>query len=256
MKKNFFSLVMGFLIGFIIALVMVSMCNEKCFTYKQTYGLVEWVYYITQPIGVLATTFAVIVAIFGKEIRSFFFREHCRVSLVNLGFYENLGAGVNTPNPVAQSYDCCIKIENDGGKQIENCEIILKEVSFKRKNNDKWKRIYSAEHKALYWKVQEEKFVNLFVGESRTLPLFKIYPESSCNTPDESKSSPLSMRVIGCNLQAKYTQNGYWSGIYEIRSQSKVLCKFEVEVWWEGSWCNRSTEMDEHVSATLKNVKK
>ena len=64
------------------------------------------------------------------------------------------------------------------------------------------------------------------------------------------------MRVIGCNLQAKYTQNGYWSGIYEIRSQSKVLCKFEVEVWWEGSWCNRSTEMDEHVSATLKNVKK
>lgn len=250
MKKILTILLIGIIIGVVVTLLILSIYSGSI-NENSSYGFLEWVYYLTQPVGVLATTFAVIVALFGKEIRAFYFKEKCTINIANGGFYENCGREPNSTNPVAHCYDCCIKLTNDGGRQIESCELVLKEVSYKDDTNGKYRRIFSSEHKALYWDIREIKEIPLYIGETRTMPLYKIYPDSSCQTPDGNQSSPLCMRVIGCSMQEKYTKKGIWKSIYEIRTKSNVLSQFEVIAEWDGVWCNRSTEMDDHVSANL-----
>lgn len=254
MKKILVSLFLGVIIGAVLSLIMISIYSGDINEFA-SYGMLEWVYYLTQPVGVLATILAVIVALFGKEIRTFFFSEHCNTTLVNSGFYENLGRESNTPNPTAHCYDCNVKLTNNGSRQIEKCELIIKEVFYKPKADSKYKRIFSAEHKALYWDIREVKEISLFIGESRTIPLFKIYPESSCQTPDGNNTSQLCMKVIGCVIQEQFIKKGIWKSCYEVRTSSKVLTRFEVVAEWDGIWCNRSTEMDDHVSANLKILK-
>ncbi len=243
------------MVGIITTLIIVCF-NMGILKSNEAYGILEWVYYITQPIMLLVTASAVFVALFGNEIRSLFIKEHCNVSLVNSGFYENLGRQNNTPNPVAQSYDCTISIKNDGSQEIERCEVILKSVYYKVKSEDKYKRIFSSEHKALYWNVPENRVISIVQNEVRNMPLYKIYPEASCQTPDDTRKSRMQMKVIGCGIEEKYSKKGIWKTEYEIHSQSKILCIFEVIAEWNGVWCNRSTEMDDHVSATINVLKK
>lgn len=250
MKKILISLIIGFIIGFIATLICISVYGGSIDGNK-SYGILEWIYYLTQPLAVVASTLAVIVALFGKEIKSCFIKEHCCVEFINSGFYENLGKEMNSLNPIAQSYDCFISLTNDGDQLIEECELILKEVMYKAKNEDKYKRIFSAEHKSLYWLSPEIKQINLYVKEKRKIPLFKIYPEASCQTPDNDTKSPLRMQIMGCSISDKYSRKGVWKAKYEIRSNTRSLKTFEVITTWTGVWCNRITEMDNEVSAKL-----
>lgn len=219
--------------------------------YNKTYGIGDLIYYTSQVIAMFATSAAVIIALFGKEIRNMFFHERLKVFLTNGGISENLGPTRNDPNPQAQNYDCFLTLTNDGSKEITDCQILLKEVHYKDAADKKFKRIYSFENKALYWRSPETTSIDLLVNDTRKIPLFKIYPDDSCQTPDNSLSTSLRMRIIGCTLNNKYSKKGVWKTVYQVRAEDKILKTFELIFEWDGVWCNRYSEMSERISIKL-----
>ena len=232
-------------LAIVVFLVFVSLCffvwYHTNICRSKSYGIPELIYYSVQVVGVLMTTAAVVVALFGKEIRSFFFIEHCKVFLTNGDISENLGETKNSINPQAQSYDCFVSITNDGNRDIADCQVFLKEVWYRNNTDSKFKRINSYENNALYWRTPDTRFIDLHIEETRRIPLFKVYPQDSCQTPDQSIFSFLRMRIIGCNLMEKYSKQGTWKTTYVVRSKEKILSQFELTFQWSGKWYNRLT---------------
>ena len=220
---------------------------------KHSYGVPELIYFSSQVFAMYATLFAVIVALFGKEIYHVFFHENLKVYLTNNGISENLGSSTHSPNPKAQSYDCKLTLQNCGSKEIVGCQILLKEVLFKKHNEKKYKPIVNFENKPLYWFDPDRLVFNLLANDSISIPLFKIYPENSCSTPDESTISPLRMSIMGCGLSDKYRHDGMWKTIYQVRAQDKIFCELELNFSWDGEWCDRYSEMVDKVEVKLKN---
>ena len=220
---------------------------------EKQYGIPDLIYFTSQIVAALATLFAVVVALFGDYLKTLIYGEKCDVCLVEDSFIENLANTANSASPEAQSYDCLLKITNSGSREIINCKLLLKEVKFRKDINKKYKTLGKMAYKPLYWDNPSVLKQDLVVGDNRTIPLFKIYPKNSCQTPDDSSFSPLRVRIIGCQLKNNdATKSGYWIMSYEIHSSSRILCSFELEVWWDGTWHNRISEMINSVSATLK----
>ncbi len=244
----------------IVLFILALMCFPVYFTWHNSnldfdkeYGMADLVYFTTSILGSFATLLAVAVALFGKEIRAFIFSEHCKLSLQADGFSENKGRTQDDPCPVVQSYDCTLQIKNDGSKEISNIQIILKEVYYKSDNKSKYKLIRRL-NKSLYWNAPGKTEMQLLLRDVKTIPLFIIYPEDSCQTPDRSTYSFLRMRIIGCKLEEKYSQKGEWKTVYQLQSNEKILEKFECTVSWNGTWCSRLTEMEDCVDAKLKRI--
>lgn len=249
MKKRLSLIVIIILI--LIGLPLFFTWAYSNINYEREYGMPELVYYTTGIIGSIATFFAVVIALFSKEIRAFIFSEHCKLSLLGKGFTENKGKTQDDPCPVVQSYDCTLQIKNDGSKEISNIQILLKEVHFREDEKSKFKLIHKL-NKTLYWNVPDNTETQLLLRDVKTIPLFKIYPEDSCQTPDRSSYSFLRMRIIGCKLDEKYSRRGEWKTVYQLQSNEKILVKFECTVSWNGTWCSRLTEMVDCVDAKLK----
>ena len=248
------------IICLIIVAIIASFAVPICFIWlhininrEMQYGLPELIYYTSQIVVAISTLLAVIVALFGDYLKALIYGEKCEVCLVNDSFTENLAHTEHTTSPEAQSFDCSLKITNSGSREIKDCQILLKEVKYRQEPTRKYKSLKKFDHKPLYWTIPNNISHNLVVDDNLTIPLFKIYPENSCQTPDDSASSPLRIRVIGCQLDNKYTtKSGYWITSYSVQSSSKILCSFDVEVWWDGSWHNRISEMSSSVTAQLK----
>ena len=242
-------LVITFL-AFVVTMVF-SIWKFSTVDCNREYGIAELIYYTSQVIAMFATSAAVIIALFGNEIRNLFFHEHLKIFLTNSGISENLGLTRNNPNPQVQNYDCFLTLTNDGSKEITDCQILLKEVHYKDSADKKFKRIHSFENKALYWSSPETTYIVLLINDSRKIPLFKIYPDDSCQTPDNSLSASLRMRIIGCTLNSNYCKKGVWKTVYQVRAEDKILKTFELTFEWDGVWCNRYSEMSERVSVKL-----
>ena len=246
------SLLVSLMASVILFVIGVWYYSDICQSKK--YGIPELIYYSTQVIAAISTSAAVIVALFGREIRSSIFREKVQISLVNGGIKEFLGDTANTTRPEAQNYDCSLLISNDCSKEIEDLQIFLKEVKFKNDSSAKYKNLVGFENKALYWRTPEQLSTFLGVDESKRIPLFKIYPKASCQTPDSSNTSDLRMRLIGYQLPAKYHAKGIWYAKYQIRTKRRVLKTFEMTVQWSGEWFNRYSEMADVVNVNIQEI--
>lgn len=222
--------------------------------HEKSYGIPELVYYTAQIVGVMAMSGAVFVAIFGTQIQRFLFGEKCSASIVDGGFTEKLSNVVDTTNPASLYYDCSLLLKNIGNREIVDCQIQVLDVYYKANRDAKYKNILPFINHPLYWNHEEEKSYTLLTEEQHKFPLYRIYPQNSCQTPDNSDFSPLCIRVFGCKLDDRYTQKGYWKTKYVVRSHEKILLKFEVEVQWDGTWHSRINEMNEVVNVNLKEI--
>lgn len=252
LKKALLSTFIVCLLGIFIGYPIFSIWYNTSISYSKQYGLPELLYYTSQIIGVLVMSCTVVVAIFGQEIKRWFFGEKCTISLLDGGFNEKLGETAGSTSPEAQHYDCVVSLFNDGNKEITDCQLILKEVQYKETDDAKYKTIHKNVNRPLYWKVQDIKSYTLLAGESCEFTLFIIYPENSRQTPDDQHSSPLCMAISCCRLDEKHSKKGIWNAKYQIRSRDRILKNFEVTVRWDGTWYSRQTEMEEAVLVNIK----
>lgn len=74
MKKTIVSFVIGIIFGFLLSEVVFTLVSSSDYIdNEKKYGIVELIYYWLQPLSVLGTFLALLVAIFGAEIKNMFF---------------------------------------------------------------------------------------------------------------------------------------------------------------------------------------
>lgn len=252
MRKVIICLVTGMLIGFLICSVIVVFCSTyNHVDYSKTYGIAELLYYVTQPLGVLGTFLAIIVAIFGTEIQNVFFSPKCKVTINDAGFTEELGATSSATNPIAQNFLCTLKLENTGSKELIDLQLVIKDVYY-YVDNKKPKKISKQPETVLFWGRPENKKINLRKTETKEFVVSRILPEASEGTPDGTKQSPLRFSLTGVNLDSKYNKKGHWVVNYCLQTPQKIIESFQIEFTWSGLWRNRLTEMVNEVSAKIK----
>lgn len=252
MRKEFICLATGIFVGFLICSVIVVLYSAyNRIDYSKTYGIAELLYYVTQPLGVLGTFLAIAVAIFGTEIQNMFYSPKCKVSINDAGFTEELGTTSSAINPIAQNFQCTLKLENTGSKELIDLQLVIKDV-FYYVDNKKPKKISKQPETILFWGRPENKKINLRKTEMREFVVSRILPEASEGTPDGTKQSPLRFSLIGVNLDSKYNQKGCWIVNYCLQTPQKIIKSFQIEFTWSGRWCNRLTEMVNEVSVKIK----
>lgn len=254
MKKVIFSSVIGLILGVIICCIYYnSMVCMGCVDYKKAYGVPELMYYFSQPLGVFGTFVAIVVAVFGTEIKNLFFSPKCKIAIVGDCFEEDLGHTASTSSPSAQFYKCTLLLKNTGSKELVDLQLVLKDVYF-IPDNGKSKKINRTEN-ILFWINPEIKKINLRETEQKDIIVARIYPEASEGTPDNSTKSPLRFSITGINLDKKYTKKGKWCVRYCIQTPHKIIKNFQIELGWSGKWCNRINEMSNEVSSKINEIK-
>jgi len=255
MKRIITGLIIGLVLGVLGCFLVLDLRSDsisvdiKC-------SQPEFIYYISQIIGVVATFLAVFVALFGNEIRAILFRSKCKISLANDGFNESLGDSANSTSPQSRYYDCILNVVNSGSKEISNCELIVSEITYLSDSQQKKeKKLLNNGHQSLYWFSREHKKIHLIVGEQREVCLFRIYPASTMQTPDGGEESPLRISISGYNVEERYSQKGIWKVKYKLQTNERILQQFSVTVDWSGKWFDRISEMNKEVSAELKIIK-
>ena len=257
MKKIIIGFIVGLIFAVLLCFIVIDLRSDSVNSAIKC-SWPEFIYYLSQIIGVGVTFLAVIVALFGNEIRSKFFRARCQVSITNdSSFREELGDSVDTESPSARYYGCILEVKNIGSKEVSDCELIISEVSYKTDAQQKKdKNLLKNGHQSLYWSSKESKRLHLIIGEARELCLFRIYPSSTMQTPDGGIESPLRLNIMGYNLEEKYSKKGIWKVVYKLQTKERVLQEFSVTVDWSGRWFNRIQEMGSEVNANLKLIKK
>lgn len=256
MKKISVTAALGILIGFVLGVLLIDLFNVPIDA-TRGYGVLEAVYYIVSPIATLITLLAVIVALFGNEIRMWVFREKCDVSIDKNGFVEDIYDNGGVEPIEACQYDCRLLIENIGGGSIENCGLFLKSISYRENKDAKPKKLKVLNQRALYWTKPEEVRIDMLSREKRLKPIIRIKPETTSQTPDAMEESviPTHLSIIGYNLEEKHNKKGIWEIGYSLATNHKVLQDFTVVVSWTGIWKQRETEMSEEVTVELRKTK-
>lgn len=245
MRKVLF-LIVGLIIGIILGLFIFQLINIPIDTSK-THSVLEAVYYITAPIGVIFTAFAVMVAIWGNDIRSFLNKEKCDVEIENGGFVEDVRGIEDDENMSARQYNCNLIIKNSGPKEIESCTVFITKIIYKEEEKSKGKSIGFSNRMPLYWFDPNVKTTNIIKGESRAIPVLRVYPDSNNQTPDQQNThvTPRRLSVMGFNIENKYSKKGIWEISYMVCNAHESLKEFKLKAQWNGEWHRREKEMNE-----------
>ena len=254
MKKAVVSFIIGFIFGLLVCgLYCIFVTSSESIDYNKKYGMPEIVYYMLQPLSVLGTFLALLVAIFGAEIKNMFFSPKCKVYIAGDGFDEDLGSTASSSSPIAQMYKCSLVLKNTGSKELTDLSLVLKEVHFVNENG-RSKKISRFEN-TLFWLKPEVKKINLRETEQRELIVARVLPEASEGTPDNSSKSPLRFSITGINIDPKHNQKGKWTVRYCLQTPHKIIKTFEIKLSWSGKWCSRINEMTNEVASELKEIK-
>lgn len=257
MKKWFIPLLLGLFLGLIFGILLglfaLDIININA-NKDESYGVLEVVYYLVTPIGVLATFLAIVVALWGNEFKNYLFRERC-ISKVNK--FAEILKDEDDPTPEASRYECHLEVKNDCAREISECCVKLIEVMYEENESKKWKNIGPQNRIPIYWKYPELVKRNLSPDETVILTLLKITPDISQSKSDSS--SPTSelrhLSIVGYKgINQKYTKKGCWKLTYCVSNSHRELERFKIVVKWTGEWKNREKEMDNELSLEFEKI--
>ncbi len=259
MKKWILPLLIGLIIGCIIGVLLglftLDILNISP-NREAKYGILEIVYYLVAPIGVLATLLAVIVALFGNEFKNYLFREK---SFSTVSSFTEILKDEDDANPQASRYECNLMVKNNCGREITDCCISLVEIAYGESDTSKMKKIALQNRIPIFWKFPDVEKRSLTPDETATITLLKITPDISQSKSDSSESTsiPRQLSIIGYkNLNPKYTKKGCWKLTYCVSNSHRELERFDIIVRWSGEWKNREKEMDNEASIEMNRILK
>lgn len=244
--KNLIYLLVGLIFGLLLGLFVFQLLNVSIDTTK-THSVLEAVYYITAPFGVLFTAIAIVVAIWGNDIRGYFNKEKCDVEIENGGFVEDVRGIEDDEQMGARMYNCNLIIKNTGPKEIESCTVFITKILYKEEDKSKGKSIGLNNRMPLYWFDPNIKSLNIFKGERRTIPVMRVYPDSNIQTPDSQNTKVIARRfsIMGFNIDGKFSKKGIWEISYMVCNSHEPLKEFKLIAQWNGEWHRREKEMND-----------
>jgi len=247
-------LIIGAIIGFLLGIFALGIFNITTDIGK-TYGVLEIIYYLGAPIGILATLLAVVVALFGNEFKSYLFREKCVSSIPN--HFTEVLRDEDDDNPEAIRYECNLEVKNDCEREIANCTVYLLGLEHSDSVNSTPKKIPLQNRMPIYWKYPNLKTKSITQGETARITLLKITPDIKQSKSDNTDAitNPRQLSIVGLNkVKDKYLKSGNWKLSYCVCNEHRELERFEIQIQWSGVWKSRETEMNHE--ATINFVKK
>ena len=248
--------IVGFIIGVVVGLFFFSLFKIPI-DISKNYGVLETVYYILGPIGVLATISAVIVALFGDDFKRVLHREKCDVYLESDHFVEDISGQESSTSIKSKRYDCYLMIKNVGGREIENCSVNMVSCKHRENEQSKWKDLKIKNKRPLYWSVPNQTKESLLTGETKSLLLLRINPDGEQSTPDNNTAnvSEKKLSIMGFSPDVKNRKRGFWEIEYSVCTQHDELMRFKINAAWTGEWRQREKEMLEESSVELVKIK-
>lgn len=257
MKKWIWCILIGLIIGiiggFLIGVFSIGVFNINIDVGK-SYGILEVVYYIVAPIGIVATLLAVVVALFGNEFKNFIFREKSSSTTPN--HFTEVLRNEDDDTPEAIRYECNLEVKNDCGREISECAVYLIDVEYCDIGSTTPKKFHLQNRQPIYWNGPDVKVKNITQGETATITLLRINPEISQSKPDNTDvvNIPRKLSIVGYRLNEKYLKKGQWKLTYCVCNNHRELERFEIHIHWSGVWKSREKEMNNE--ATINFVKK
>ncbi len=237
----------GGLIGAVVVILWRLFTNIN-FARQTAYDPWQIVYYVFSILGAIATSFAVIVALFKEKFMQWFYKPAISINLIDQGVTENVDLTV--PDPKASSYWGFIEIENLGNCVAKACKVRLCDISHGKKENNA-KPINPISTKNLWWTASE---VDLPINSPSKVRLFEIVDVNKTGTPEErSTNSGAKPRIKfnGCELKDHHTIKGFWKITYMLLYNNGDSVIFEVTVDWGGEFKSRETEMIDVLTVKL-----
>lgn len=254
--KKYILLAVGIIIGLLVGLFYNQILGIKIEGGK-TYGALEAVYYISSSLLTIFTFLAIIVAIWGNDIRNFFNREKCTVEIEDDSFHEDINGQEDANNITAKRYYGNLLIKNTGNREIEDCQVRITRITYRNGKNEKENKLSLQNDVALWVNSQRDVTVTILPGDSKLINIINVFPDSTSQTPDNAnqKMKPRRLETRGYPLKDKYSKRGVWSINYKICTPHKTLKNILVTVTWDGVWHNRETEMNNALNINLKEIK-
>ena len=248
--KKILSIALLFAIGLIIGII-VTMIWYAYHTSSNPQGHLQDWHHVFSMIGSIGTVAAVVVALFKDEIMSTLFHPKIVVEKNDEG--DNTGLievkDQNEGTLKVKYYECCVRISNTGNRPTNECEVKLIGVKYCTYNG-KWKELMK-DSKHVDWSYTED-VATLLTDDCKRLPLFRIFPDNSEGTPDNKMRSSKRIHLFGFTMENKFQRKGHWIFSYKISSSKKEYCKFDVDVDWTGTWCERINEMKDEITIKLE----
>lgn len=245
MQKIILGLSIGLIMGITIGILVMLIYDSQLYMYcSNNHMLLEYLYYVFSIVGVFITATAVVVALFGNEIKNKIFAGVCHVTLQPETFTENLGSTSADSSPSAQFYECTIVLSNNGSRWLADCELKVLSVQFKAENARNYKKNMIKNARTIYWSQPSDTLFTLREGEQLKKVLARIYPDNDSATPDSKVKSEKRLSITGCSdLASQLMKAGFWRVEYAVMTPEKTLNRFVIEYYWNGQWYARASEM-------------
>lgn len=195
--------------------------------------------YLFGIIGAIGTLLAVIVALAKEAIMKWLYSPDLRVSLVDNGITEVI-ANENQRVPEANSFECHVRIENNGSLAAIGCKAYVSEIRH-GKSKSNLKTVKDLRNKQMRWISAE---VDIPVGIPSKIKLFEIVNPNSVGTPQGGvDNQKCQITFNGCELKNSQSEKGFWEIDYFVSCKNGDVSKFVATIDWNGEFKSRATDM-------------
>ena len=202
--------------------------------------------------GAISTFMAVVVALFASEIQSCFRKVKFDVKLSDGGVVEDLVDDGNGGKKASRYYSS-IQIANYGNVNALNCELYLEKAE-----------AYANKYDESNGKIIDTDYVPINIGNiggnvyipsngKKVLQIIEILSPEKQSTPDGGMTvTKPQVNIPGLKNIDKQFESGKLKLTYCLYSSNAKPKKFDVIIFWNGTWETRQKEMRQVLTTELK----
>ncbi len=206
---------------------------------------------IISAIGALGTVFAVIVALFLEDIKSFFKKVHFDIQFKSHEILEELEETPDTSKK-AKRYHNAIRILNTGNINANNCELYIESLIYSN-GSIKNPIPLPIKNTRISWEFEKRDEVYIPSMGEKLIEVIEILAPEAKSTPSETAAQiPPKLKIAGVETKDEY-MGGKWVAHFCLYSSNATRPhKFKIIIDWDGSWYERQSEMKNVVDIKLE----
>lgn len=205
-------------------------------------------YYVFAIIGSVATTAAVIVALFKEEILHKFHSPELSLEDYTNGSVPLVKVDGENGNEDSY-YKCELKVNNTGVENARDCTIVMSRMLYdtsRMGGETEW-------DSRKITRITEigENNNQIISGLDTRVELFRINNPSSSSTPNGGGENRAYIEFPQVKLTEEIAAESNFKIDYEIRANNTVPIKFRVSIQWTGRWNDSVSEMKNNIKVKL-----
>lgn len=200
--------------------------------------------------GVIATTAAVVVALFSRKIDGWLHKPELKHSFHPTSIIE--ATDDSTGRKLATSYHSTIRVTNDGNGNATDCYVSLDKILFKEDGTQDYIDLQIIPSN-IDWKL-DNKITYISSGRFNDFEVFILEIEEISSTPDvvHSASPTLLGKLKIGNYPINTKDKGDWIAEFSVNSSCSKPKTIKINIHWSGKVVDRLTDMGNHLTVNIE----